>query len=55
MLFISNDTKIHDIIIFVYFQRVNPFDRVPNLPPHLADASVLIAGDSESSWSRLKR
>lgn len=38
-------------------QRFNPFDRVPNLPPQLAEelAYGVLIGESESNWSRFKR
>lgn len=38
-------------------QRFNPFDRVPNLPPQLAEelANGLIIEEQESNWSRFKR
>lgn len=39
------------------FQRFNPFDRVPNLPPQLIEelgAGVIIE-EPESRWSRFKK
>lgn len=38
-------------------QRFNPFDRVPNLPPQLAEelANGLMVEEQESNWSRFKR
>lgn len=38
-------------------QRFNPFDRVPNLPPQLADelATGVVTEEPEGTWSRFKR
>lgn len=38
-------------------QRFNPFDRVPNLPPQLAEdlANGVMIEEPESNWSRFKR
>lgn len=39
------------------FMRFNPFDRVPNLPPQLAEelANGVVIEEPESRWSRFKR
>jgi hypothetical protein len=38
-------------------QRFNPFDRVPNLPPQLADelATGVVTEEPEGAWTRFKR
>jgi hypothetical protein len=36
-------------------QRFNPFDRVPNLPPQLADELNAGIVEPESRWTRFKR
>lgn len=40
------------------FQRFNPFDRVPNLPPQLVEelaAAGVFIEEPESRWTRFKR
>ena len=39
------------------FQRFNPFDRVPNLPPQLAEelANGVVIEEPETRWCRFKR
>lgn len=36
-------------------QRFNPFDRVPNLPPQLADELNAGIIEPESRWTKIKR
>lgn len=54
---VASDDEMIDRPPRTGFQRFNPFDRVPNLPPQLVDelgASVTIA-EPENNWSRFKR
>lgn len=53
----ASDEEILDVRARTGFQRFNPFDRVPNLPPRLVEelgAGVVIE-EPESNWSRIKR
>lgn len=54
---VASDDEILDGNQRTGFQRFNPFDRVPNLPPQLVEelgAGVVIE-EPESRWGRFKR
>lgn len=54
---VVSDDEILDVRQPSGFQRFNPFDRVPNLPPQLIEelgADVIIEAP-ESRWSRFKK
>lgn len=36
-------------------RRINPFDRVPNLPPNLVNTLYPVTDENLSKWQRFKR
>lgn len=54
---VASDDEMLDAPPRTGFQRFNPFDRVPNLPPQLVDelATGVSIEEPESTWARFKR